>query len=118
MSKINLNYEQNTEMLDEYDFSQGVRGKYYQKYQNNNLPTFKGVQFLTDNNNRRTGVFIDLKFHLNLINDLLKSYNNLPNLQFLTDNKGEKIALILNFKDHLQLWQNIYDNLIGDLIEK
>lgn len=53
-------------LLDEYDFSQGVRGKYHQAYQNNNLPPLPDIQFLTDQQNQITGVFIDLQPHQTL----------------------------------------------------
>ncbi len=48
MTKTNFESQQDTEMLDEYDFSTGVRGKYYQHDQNSNLPSLKKIQFLRD----------------------------------------------------------------------
>lgn len=32
MTKAQTDFEQDSEMLEEYDFSGGVRGKYYQAY--------------------------------------------------------------------------------------
>ena len=63
MIPTNLNLEQEGEMLDEYDFSVGDRGKYYQAYQNNNLTPLPGIQFLRDYHQRRTGVLLDLQIH-------------------------------------------------------
>jgi hypothetical protein len=44
--KTPSNLEQDFEMLDEYDFSEGVRGKYYQQYQMINVSTLTGIQFV------------------------------------------------------------------------
>jgi hypothetical protein len=118
MNKININQEQDTEMLDKYNFSTGVRGKYYQAYQNNNLPSLPDIQFLTDQQNKRTGVLIDLQHHQPLWETLINQYSHLGNIQFLTDNQGQKIAVILNFQEHLSLWQDIYDHLINDLMDE
>ena len=85
MSKTNINSQQKTEMLDEYDFSEGIRGKYYQQYQNNNLPPLKGIQFLTNKYNRKTGVFIDFQKHQQLWETLINKYNNLENIQLIAD---------------------------------
>ncbi|MBE9057566.1 hypothetical protein [Sphaerospermopsis sp. LEGE 08334] len=117
MNKTNINQPQDTEMLEEYDFSTGVRGKYYQQYQNNNLPQLPGIQFLTDQQNKRTGVFIDLQPHQTLWETVINQYPELENIQFLTDGQGQKIAVILNFQQHLTLWQDIYDRLIADLMD-
>ena len=118
MNKTKINQPQDTEMLDEYDFSQGVRGKYHQVYQNNNLPKLQGIQFLTDQKNKRTGVFIDLLYHQQLWETVINQYPHLGNIHFLTDSQGQKIAVILNFQEHLTLWQDIYDHLIADLIDQ
>ncbi|MFO5494543.1 MAG: hypothetical protein ACLBM6_18845 [Cuspidothrix sp.] len=118
MNKTKINQPQDTEMLDEYDFSQGVRGKYHQAYQNNNLPKLPGIQFLTDQKNRRTGVFIDLLSHQQLWETVINQYPHLDHIHFLTDSQGQQIAVILNFQEHLTLWQDIYDYLIADLMDE
>ena len=64
MIQTSPNAIEETEMLGEYDFSIGQRGKYYQAYQNNNLSSLPGVQFLRDHHQRRTGVLLDLQ-HIN-----------------------------------------------------
>ncbi len=117
MTKTNFESQRDTEILDEYDFSTGVRGKYYQHYQNNNLPSLKGIQLLRDRQNRKTGVLIDLQTQQNLWDTVSPKYDYLSNIQFLTDNQGHKIAVFLNFQEHLSLWQELYDCLIADLID-
>ena len=112
MTQTNLTVSQETEMLDEYDFSIGDRGKYYQAYQNNNLSSLAGVQFLRDCHQRKTGVLLDLQEHQKLWNEVIGENSILEQLQFLTDHQGHYLAVILNFKEHLSLWQSIYDRLI------
>ncbi|MGK7877377.1 MAG: hypothetical protein AB4426_29990 [Xenococcaceae cyanobacterium] len=106
-----------SEMLDEYDFSQGVRGKYYQQYRNNNLKRLKGIQFFADAHGRKIGALIDLKQHQALWHDVLNRYDHPAPFHFLIDDRGEKKAVILDFKKHLEIWENIYDNLIAELID-
>jgi hypothetical protein len=114
----NQNYSEITddsEMLDEYDFSQGVRGKYFQKYQNNNLATLTGIQFLIDSKGRKTGVLLDIQKHCHLwLNVLEENQSHANTFQFLIDEKGQKTAVMLNFKEHLKIWESIYDNLIAE----
>ena len=117
MTKIKIESQQDTEILDEYDFSTGVRGKYYQHYQNSNLPSLKGVQLLRDRQNRKTGVLIDLRIHQNLWDTVSRKYEHLSNIRFLTDHQGHKVAVILDFQENLSLWQELYDCLIADLID-
>jgi hypothetical protein len=112
MIQTNSNALEEAEMLDEYDFSIGERGKYYQSYQNNNLSPLSGVQFLRDYHQRRTGVLLDLEEHQELWDEVIKDNAVLDQLQFLIDHQGHYLAVILNFKDHLPLWQTIYDRLI------
>ncbi|MFB2973888.1 BrnT family toxin [Aerosakkonema sp. BLCC-F183] len=100
------------EMLDEYDFSQGVRGKYFQRYRKNNLPALADIQFLTDSQGRKTGVIIDLKEHWELWVDILEKCNHSSDFQYLTNERGKKIAVFLDFKNNLEIWQEIYDCLI------
>ena len=78
-----------SEMLDEYDFSQGERGKYFQKYQNNNLTTLTGIQFLIDSKGRKTGVLIDIQKHHQLwLNTLEENQDNSNTFYFLIDENG------------------------------
>ena len=62
MNKI-VSSPQDSEMLDEYDFSQGTRGKYFSRYPNNNLPSLRGVRYLTDGQGRKTAVLLDWQEH-------------------------------------------------------
>ncbi|MCL1473084.1 hypothetical protein [Argonema antarcticum] len=103
-----------SEMLDEYDFSQGVRGKYVQRYPKNNLPALPGIQFFTDSQHRKTAVLIDLKKHWELWADLLEKYELPPSLQFLNGEDGKKTAVLLDFKNNLEIWEYIYDRLIAE----
>ncbi len=72
--KENIKFEQDSEMLDEYDFSQGVRGKYYQQYQNRNLKPLRGVQFIIDTQGRKTGVILDWNEHQKFWHDCLNQF--------------------------------------------
>lgn len=110
MAKAERDFNQDSEMLDEYDFSTGVRGKYYQAYQNNNLKPLRGVQFVVNKQGLKTGVLIHLSEHQNLLDNVL-AHNYTDNLQYVINQQGNKIAILLNFKEHLPLWQQIYDNL-------
>jgi len=104
------------EMLDEYDFSKGVRGKYFQHYPKNYQSTLHGIQFFTNNQGRKTAVLIYLKEHIKLWEDVVEKYGNLNSFQFLTDEQGEKTVVLLNFKEHLEIWQYIYGRLIDKLL--
>lgn len=114
----NQNYSEITddsEMLDEYDFSQGVRGKYFQKYQNNNLATLTSIQFLIDSKGRKTGVLLDIQKHHHLwLNALEENQNYSNTFQFLIDEHGQKASVMLDFKEHFKIWESIYDNLIAE----
>ena len=105
------------EMLEEYDFSQGVRGKYVKQYRHNNLPTLPGIQFFTDERGRKTAVLVDLKQHQSLWKEIADKNRFDSNFQFLTDNLGEKIAVLLDFNQHLEVWQYMYDRLIAELLD-
>ena len=115
-NQTNSELTDDSEMLDEYDFSQGVRGKYFQKYQNNNLTPLAGIQFLTDSQGRKTGVIIDLQKYSNLWSDITEEYGYPSKCQFLVDEQGHRNAVFLDFKEHLKIWEHIYDRLIADLI--
>lgn len=43
-SQQNSELPDDSEMLDEYDFSQGVRGKYYQRYRSNDQKTLVKIR--------------------------------------------------------------------------
>ncbi|ACK73403.1 hypothetical protein PCC7424_5051 [Gloeothece citriformis PCC 7424] len=113
MNKANTELNQDLDMLDEYDFTGGVRGKYYQQYQNGNIKPLKGIQFVTDTKGRKTGVLIDLNEYQYLWDECLKTFDESVKVQYLVDSQGEKIAVCLSFREHLQIWQKIYDTLIA-----
>jgi hypothetical protein len=48
------------QMLAEYDFSQGGRGKYYSR---NLGPQLPGVQFLKNDQGQKTAVLLNLQVH-------------------------------------------------------
>lgn len=104
------------DMLDEYDFSNGARGKYLNRYPKNYQTSLQGIQFLTNNEGRKTAVLIYLKEHSKVWADVVEKYGNMASFQFLTDEQGEKTAVLLNFKEHLEIWEYIYDRLIANLI--
>lgn len=116
MAKTQTDFNQDSEMLDEYDFSAGVRGKYYPAYQNNNLKPLQGVQFVVNKQGRKTGVLIYLSEHQNLLDNVL-AHNYTDPLLYVINQQGNKIAILLNFKEHLPLWQQIYDALDQERLE-
>lgn len=110
MTKAQTDFDKDSEMLDEYNFSGGVKGKYYRAYQKNNLKPLQGVQFVVNKQGIKTGVLIDLNEHQNLLNDVLAQFN-FANVQYVINHQGHQIAILLNFKEDLPLWQKIYDDL-------
>lgn len=108
--KTNTNLEQDFEMLNEYDFSKGVRGKYYQQYQKSNVPALTGIQFVVDSQGKKTGVLINLHEHQTIIDEYLTEELS-ETVCYLVDKQGNQKAILLNFKDHLSLWEKIYDQM-------
>ncbi|PSF34539.1 hypothetical protein C7H19_18405 [Aphanothece hegewaldii CCALA 016] len=111
MTKAERDFEQDSEMLEEYDFSGGVRGKFYQAYQNNNLQPLPGVQFVVNKHGIKTGVLIYLSEHHNLLNNVLAQFDSTDEFQYVINQNGHQIALLLNLEKYLSLWQQIYDYL-------
>lgn len=74
----------------------------------------QGVQFLTDNQGRKTAALVDLKAHSAFWADVLEEYGEPTGFQFLIDDQGQKIAVLLDFEQHGELWEDIYDGLISD----
>jgi hypothetical protein len=114
MTKARSDFEPDTEMLEEYDFTKGVRGKYYQAYENNNLRTLPGVQFLVDYKGSKTGVLLYLSEHHNLCYEIISQGNYDQEIQYLVNNLGQKIAIKIDFSTHLFIWEKIYDRLIEE----
>lgn len=99
---------QDDDMLPEYDFSQGVRGRHQHRKMGLDLP---GVQFLTNAQGQRTAVLLNLQIHGELWQQALSQYSDNPDFQFLIDTHNH--AVFLDFKEHLKLWQTVYDRLIA-----
>jgi hypothetical protein len=100
------------EMLAEYDFSQGVRGRHRSRKVGIDLP---GVQFLTDDRGQKTAVLLDLQIHAELWQQISSQYPNATGFQFLVDPQNRSIAVFLDFKNHLSIWQTVYDRIITQL---
>lgn len=111
--KTNTDLEQDFEMLDEYDFSKGVRGKYYYQYQMSNVSALIGIQFVVDSQGKKTGVLIDLNEYQTIIDKYLTEELS-ETVYYLVDKQGSQKAIFLNFEDHLSLWEQIYDQMIGN----
>jgi hypothetical protein len=103
------------EMLEEYDFSQGVRGKFgkFDRTKQRVMPS--GIQFVTDIQGRKTAVFVNLQEWARLWRKVVEQYPDLENLHFLVSDRGEKIAVLLEFDRHLAIWQQLYDEMISQM---
>jgi hypothetical protein len=101
MTKVS-NTNDESEMLDEYDFSKGVRGKYFHS--------------ITNNQGRKTAVLIYLNKYPKIWTDVLEKYGHLSSFQFLCNKQGEKNAVLLDFKEHQEIWEYMYDRMVADLI--
>jgi hypothetical protein len=120
MNKI-TNKEQDSQISDdsdiltEYDFTQGIRGKYYQRYPKNNLHSLPSINFITDNQGKKTAGILDLKKHNSLWEGILAKSGDSQEFKFISNDSGEKIAVLIEFKKHGEIWENVYDSLIGEL---
>lgn len=103
------------EMLDEYNFSQGVRGKYFQAYQRSKQTTLPGIQFLIDSKGRKRAAIVDLREHRVVWENCAKKIGTLNNPQFFVNAQDEQIAVFLDFEQHLEIWQAIYDAVISEM---
>ena len=115
MNKVS-NTNDDAQILDEYDFSKGVRGKYFHRHPKNYQTTLQGIQFFTNEQGRKTAVLINLKQHMKLWADVLEKYGNKATFQFFRNEQGEKTAVLLDFKEHLDIWEYTYERLIAELI--
>jgi hypothetical protein len=68
-------------MLDEYDFSFTVRGKYFHRHPKNYQTRLQGIQFFTNDEGRKTGALIDFKEHIKIWTQILEKYENLTSTQ-------------------------------------
>jgi hypothetical protein len=100
--------DQEDEMLPEYDFSSGIRGKHRTRKIASDLP---GVQFLTNSKGQKTAVLLNLNIHDALWQDI--SATDPSEFQFLVNDQTRSV--FLDFKQHLTLWQTIYDRIIATL---
>ena len=97
-------------MLDEYDFSQGVRNKYARQYQQTQHNLLPGVQFVTNSIGQKVGVLLDIQRHQHLW-ELHANQCSVDDIAFLMNSQGVRQAAFIEFESHLQLWQQIYDAL-------
>ncbi|MFE1743766.1 hypothetical protein [Coleofasciculus sp. H7-2] len=77
----------------------------------------RGVQFLTDHQDKKTAALIDLKEHSAFWADVLEEVGEPTDFQFLMNDQGEKIAVLLDFEKHGELWEDVYFGLITEDIE-
>lgn len=77
----------------------------------------RGVQFVTDDQGRKTAVLVDLKEHSEFWADVIEEDSDSTDFQFLINNQGERTAVLLDFEKHGELWEDLYDSLIADLRE-
>jgi hypothetical protein len=101
---------QDDEMLAEYDFSKGVRGKHRDR---NLAPQLQGIQFLKNARGQKTAVLIDLAVHQALWQQTIERHSDQSDFQYLTDVESHTQSVFLDFKTHLPLWEAIYDRLIA-----
>lgn len=104
--------DQDDEMLAEYDFSQGVRGRHRHPKTGIVLP---GVQFLTNAHGQKTAVLLNLQIHAELWQQISSQYLSASEFQFLVDSESGSTAVFLDFKEHLPIWQAAYDQIIVQL---
>ena len=75
----------------------------------------QGIQFLVNNQGRKTAALIDLREHGELWAAITEEYNHPSDIQFLTDDQGHKTGVFVDFRQHGELWEDIYDNLVAEL---
>jgi hypothetical protein len=100
---------QDDEMLAEYDFSKGVRGKHCDRQLAPHLP---GIQFLKNARGQKTAVLIDLVLHQVVWQEAIKNYPDQSGFQYLTHAESHTQSVFLDFKTNLPLWEMIYDRII------
>lgn len=76
----------------------------------------QGIQFLTDDQGKKTAALVNLKEHSEFWADVLEELRA-SDFQFLIDDKGQKIAVLLDFEKHGELWEDLYFGLITDKLE-
>jgi hypothetical protein len=101
--------EQDDEMLAEYDFSNGVRGKHRDRQLAPQLP---GIQFLKNARGQKTAVLIDLALHQAIWQQAIANHPDQSDFQYLTDVESHTQSVFLDFKTNLPLWEIIYDRII------
>ncbi len=109
-SKSQAMTDQDDEMLSEYDFSHGVRGKYFDR---NLAPQLPGVQFLRNSKGQKTAVLLNLQVHQSLWQQILSNHIDESEFQYLTDSQTHTQSVFIDFKTNLVLWQEIYDRIIA-----
>jgi hypothetical protein len=95
------------ELQPEYDFSNGIRGKYRDR---NLAPQLPGIQFLKNARGQKTAVLLNLQIHNDLWTQVTQNRPDLTDFQYLT--QSESRSVYLDLKNHLDLWQTLYDQII------
>jgi hypothetical protein len=88
--------EQEDDMLPEYDFSSGIRGKYRHRKIAPDLP---GVQFLTNSKGQKTAALLNLTIHDAIWQDV--SASDPSEFQFLINEQTRSV--FIDFNQHLTL---------------
>ena len=100
--------DQDDEMLVEYDFSNGVRGKHHDRAL---VPPLPGIQFLKDSSGQKTALLLDIQLHHDLWREIVSSSADPSEFQYLTVAQTHTQSVFLDFKIHLELWQMLYDRI-------
>lgn len=104
-----------SEMLEEYDFSKGWRNPYFARYAANPEHHWPGVGFITNSVGQKLGALLDLSDHQEIWAKC-SAGQDLSAFQFLSDGEGQRCAVFLEFDRHLELWQEICDAIIQSRI--
>ena len=113
MSKISNSQaipEQEEEMLPDYDFSNGIRGKYRDRNLASDIP---GVQFLKNSRGQKTAVLLDIQMYQDLWQQVSSRNSDQSEFQYLTNTQNHTQSVFLDFKTNLVLWQTIYDRIVA-----
>ncbi|MGA1528133.1 MAG: hypothetical protein ACO33Y_09345 [Burkholderiaceae bacterium] len=99
------------EMLEEYDFSNGRPNPYCARYAANPKHHKPGIRFVTDSVGRKVGVLLNLSHHKEVWEEYSKGFD-LSEFQFLGTRSGDYHEVLLEFDRHLDLWQTIFDAIV------
>jgi len=104
-------WDDDPEMLEEYDFSNARPNPYFARYAANPKHYKPGIRFVTDNVGRKVGVLLDLSQYQAVWDEHSKDLD-LNEFQFLGTRSEECREVLLEFDQHLELWQAIFDSIV------